>query len=121
MCFWETYGYKALAAKLRMDSMRDLGPCMSPFNAWLFLQGLETLPLRAAKHVENTTKFSQWLEDHECVSWVLYPGLKSHKDYARAKKLFPRGAGGVVTFGVVSCRHRSIPRMQADGAAGWKH
>lgn len=101
MRFWETYGYKALAAKLRMDAMRDLGPCMSPFNAWLFLQGLETLALRGKKHCENTQLLAEWLESHECVSWVLYPGLKSHKDYELAKKTMPNGQGGVVTFGVV--------------------
>ncbi|MCJ1301784.1 hypothetical protein MMC08_004585 [Hypocenomyce scalaris] len=100
MRFWETYGYKALAAKLRMDSMRDLGPCMSPFNAWLFLQGLETLELRGKRHCETTKTFSEWLEAHPCVSWVLYPGLKSHKDYERATKTMPNGQGGVVTFGV---------------------
>lgn len=102
MRFWETYGYKALAAKLRMDSMRDLGPCMSPFNAWLFLQGLETLSLRGERHCKSTQQLAEWLESHPCVSWVLYPGLKSHKDYERAKKTFPNGAGGVLTFGVVS-------------------
>lgn len=101
MRFWETYGHKALAAKLRMDSMRDLGPCMSPFNAWLFLQGLETLPLRGKRHCENTQALGEWLEAHPCVSWVLYPGLKSHKDYERAQKMMPNGAGGVLTFGVV--------------------
>lgn len=101
MRFWETYGHKALAAKLRMDSMRDLGPCMSPFNAWLFLQGLETLPLRGKRHVENSQAFAEWLEAHPCVSWVLYPGLKSHKDYERAQKTMPNGPGGVLTFGVV--------------------
>lgn len=100
MRFWETYGNKALAAKLRMDSMRDLGPCMSPFNAWLFLQGLETLPLRGQRHVENSQAFAEWLEAHPCVSWVLYPGLKSHKDYERARTTMPNGPGGVLTFGV---------------------
>ena len=101
MRFWETYGLKALSAKLRMDSMRDLGPCMSPFNAWLFLQGLETLSLRAKRHCETTQAFSEWLEGHQCISWVLYPGLKSHKDYEICKRTMPNGAGGVVTFGVV--------------------
>src|ERR1700712_1144341 len=62
MRFWETYGFKALAARLRMDAMRDLGPCMSPFNAWMFLQGLETLPLRGQRHVENTLAFAKWLQ-----------------------------------------------------------
>ncbi|KAI0131709.1 putative o-acetylhomoserine sulfhydrylase [Hypoxylon sp. NC0597] len=100
MRFWETYGNKALAAKLRMDSMRDLGPCMSPFNAWLFLQGLETISLRGQRTVENTQKLAEWLENHPCVNWVLYPGLKSHPDYELAKKVMPKGAGGVLTFGV---------------------
>ncbi|KAI1212413.1 Cys/Met metabolism PLP-dependent enzyme-domain-containing protein [Annulohypoxylon truncatum] len=98
--FWETYGPRALTAKLRMDSMRDLGPCMSPFNAWLFLQGLETLPLRAQRTVENTQRLAEWLEAHPCVNWVLYPGLPSHPDYDLARELLPRGAGGVLTFGV---------------------
>ncbi|KAK6950311.1 hypothetical protein K445DRAFT_312766 [Daldinia sp. EC12] len=100
MRFWETYGKKALSAKVRMDSMRDLGPCMSPFNAWLFLQGLETLPLRGQRTVENTQKLAEWLESHPCVNWVLYPGLKSHPDYELAKRVMPKGAGGVLTFGV---------------------
>ncbi|KAI1195902.1 putative o-acetylhomoserine sulfhydrylase [Nemania serpens] len=100
MRFWETYGNKALAAKLRMDAMRDLGPCLSPFNAWLFLQGLETLSLRGARTVENTQKLGEWLEAHPSISWVLYPGLKSHPDYELAKKILPKGAGGVLTFGV---------------------
>jgi O-acetylhomoserine/O-acetylserine sulfhydrylase len=102
MRFWDTYGKKALAAKLRMDSMRDLGPCMSPFNSWLFLQGLETLSLRGKKHCENTQAVAEWLEAHPCVNWVLYPGLPSHPDYEHAKKTMPNGAGGVLTFGLVS-------------------
>lgn len=102
MKFWDTYGYKALAAKLRMDSMRDLGPCMSPFNAWLFLQGLETLALRGQRHAENTLALAEWLEGHPAVNWVLYPGLKSHPDYELAMKTMPPGQGGVLTFGVVS-------------------
>lgn len=94
------YGNKALAAKLRMDSMRDLGPCISPFNSWLILQGLETLALRGQRHCENTQGLAEWLEKHDCVSWVLYPGLKSHRDYELTKRTMPNGAGGVLTFGV---------------------
>lgn len=82
--------------------MRDLDPCMSPFNAWLFLQGLETLPLRAQRTVENTRRLAEWLEAHPCVNWVLYPGLQSHPDYEMAQKFLPKGAGCVLTFGVVS-------------------
>ncbi|KAK1478504.1 hypothetical protein CCUS01_04850 [Colletotrichum cuscutae] len=98
--FWERYGFKALSAKLRMDSMRDLGPCLSPFNAWLLLQGLETLALRGERHAENTQKLAEWLEAHPSVNWVLYPGLKSHPDYEYTKRVFTNGAGGVLTFGV---------------------
>jgi O-acetylhomoserine/O-acetylserine sulfhydrylase len=98
MRFWDTYGYKALSAKVRMDAMRDLGPCMSPFNAWLFIQGLETLALRAERHVFNTLSLAKWLEKHPCVSWVNYPGLETHPDYKLAQKVLPRGQGGVLTF-----------------------
>jgi O-acetylhomoserine/O-acetylserine sulfhydrylase len=100
MRFWETYGLKALSARLRMDAMRDLGPCMSPFNAWLFLQGLETITLRGQRHVENTLAFAKWLDAHPSVAWVNYPGLESHPDYLLAQKVLPKGAGGVLTFGV---------------------
>lgn len=100
MRFWETYGYKALSAKVRMDAMRDLGPCMSPFNAWLFVQGLETLALRAERHVYNTLALAKWLEAHPCVNWVNYPGLESHPDYELAQRVLPKGQGGVLTFGV---------------------
>jgi O-acetylhomoserine/O-acetylserine sulfhydrylase len=100
MKFWDTYGKKALAAKLRMDAMRDLGPCMSPFNAWLFLQGLEALPLRGERTASNALTFARWLESHPCVSWVLYPGLESHPDHTLAKKVLKNGYGGVLTFSV---------------------
>lgn len=103
MRFWDTYGYKALSAKVRMDAMRDLGPCMSPFNAWLFIQGLETLALRAERHVANTMALAQWLEKHPCISWVNYPGLKTHPDYELAQKVLPKGQGGVLTFVSKAC------------------
>lgn len=98
MRFWDTYGFKAFSAKVRMDAMRDLGPCMSPFNAWLFIQGLETLALRAERHVANTMALAQWLEQHPCINWVNYPGLKTHPDYELAQKVLPKGQGGVLTF-----------------------
>jgi O-acetylhomoserine/O-acetylserine sulfhydrylase len=100
MKFWDIYGYKALAAKLRMDAMRDLGPCMSPFNAWLFLLGLETLSLRGERHCKNALALAEWLEAHPLVRWVLYPGLKSHPDHEYARNNLRNGYGGVLTFGV---------------------
>lgn len=100
MRFWDTYGAKALTARLRMDAMRDLGPCLSPFNAWLFLQGLETLSLRAERHCQNALALARWLERHRNVTWVNYPGLASHPNHALASRVFKRGFGGVLTFGV---------------------
>jgi O-acetylhomoserine (thiol)-lyase len=73
---------------------------MSPFNAFLFLQGLETLHLRMPRHCENALKLAQWLEKHKSVNWVNYPGLKSHPDYALAKKYMPNGQSAILGFGI---------------------
>ncbi|MCL4691245.1 MAG: O-acetylhomoserine aminocarboxypropyltransferase/cysteine synthase [Candidatus Hydrogenedentes bacterium] len=86
--------------KARVTLLRDMGPAMSPFNAFLFLQGLETLHLRAPRHCENALKVAQFLEGHKGVEWVNYPGLKSHKDYQRAMKYLPNGQGAIMTFGI---------------------
>jgi len=85
--------------KARVTLLRDLGPCLSPFNAFLLLQGLETIHLRAPRHCENALKVAQFLEGHNAVSWVNYPGLKSHRDYARAQKYLPKGQGAILGFG----------------------
>lgn len=98
--FVDTFGAAAFAAFVRVVILRDLGPALNPFGAFLLLQGLETLSLRAQRHVENTAALAEWLEQHPKVSWVLYPGLKSHPSYELAKKYLPRGAGGVLSFGV---------------------
>jgi O-acetylhomoserine/O-acetylserine sulfhydrylase len=73
---------------------------MSPFNAWLFLMGLETLSLRGERHCQNAQAFAEWLESNPLVKWVLYPGLPSNPDYQYAKKNLKNGCGGVLTFGV---------------------
>ena len=86
--------------KARVTLLRDMGPALSPFNAFLFLQGLETLHLRVPRHSENALKVSQFLEGHKSVTWVNYPGLKSHPDYERAKKYLPKGQGAILGFGV---------------------
>jgi O-acetylhomoserine (thiol)-lyase len=99
---WETFGGMGIAfvLKARVQLMRDLGPCMSPFNAFLFLQGLETLHLRMPRHCENALKVAQWLEKHPKVTWVNYPGLPSHACYKNAKKYLPEGQGAIIGFGV---------------------
>ena len=96
----ESFGELAYITKARTQFLRNMGACMSPFNAFLFLQGLETLHLRMPRHYENALKLSQWLEKQSEVSWVNYPGLKSHLDYELAKKYLPRGAGAILGFGI---------------------
>ena len=85
---------------MRLTLLRDMGACLSPFNAFQFIQGIETLHLRMARHVENAQKVAEWLEKHPLVSWVNYPGLPSHPDHARAKKYLPKGAGAIIGFGI---------------------
>jgi O-acetylhomoserine (thiol)-lyase len=80
--------------------LRDFGPALSPFNSFLFLQGLETLKLRMESHSSNALRVAQFLESHDRVQWVQYPGLPSSKYNSLAKKYLPLGAGGVLTFGI---------------------
>ena len=96
----EAVGPLAYIIKARTQFLRDMGGCMSPFNAFLFLQGLETLHLRMSKHSENALKLAQWLEKQDMVTWVNYPGLKSHPDYELAKKYLPNGQGAILGFGI---------------------
>ncbi|QRW22652.1 Cys/Met metabolism PLP-dependent enzyme [Rhizoctonia solani] len=99
--FSETFGPLAFAVKLRVEILRDLGASLNPFGAFLLLQGLETLSLRAQRHADNALALAQWLEQHPAVSWVSYPGLPSHPSHANAKRLLrPNTYGGVLSFGV---------------------
>jgi O-acetylhomoserine (thiol)-lyase len=93
-------GPLAYIIKLRVTLLRDMGPCLSPFNAFQFLQGLETLHVRMPRHVSNAVEIAKWLEGHAAVSWVNYPGLPSHADYAKARKYLPDGAGAIIGFGI---------------------
>ena len=90
----------AFAARIRAQLLRDTGACISPFNSFLLLQGLETLSLRVDRHLENTKKIVEYLESKEEVAWVNYPSLESSKYYELAKKYFPKGAGSIFTFGI---------------------
>ena len=98
--FHETFGAIAFAIRIRVEILRDLGSCMSPFNAQQFLLGTETLSLRCERIAENAMKVAQFLEKHPNVAWVSYPGLQSHGHHQLAKKYLPRGFGGVLSFGV---------------------
>jgi O-acetylhomoserine (thiol)-lyase len=98
--YTETFGSSAYIVKARVQLLRDLGCCISPFNSFLLLQGIETLHIRMKRHSENTRTIAKFLEKHPYVSWVNYPGLESHPDYHRAKKYFPKGCGALLTFGI---------------------
>ncbi len=95
-------GNIAYIVKARVTLLRDLGPALSPFNSFLFLQGLETLHLRLIRHSENALAVAKFLEQHSKVAWVNYPGLESSSQHAKAKKYLPRGAGAILGFGVKS-------------------
>jgi O-acetylhomoserine (thiol)-lyase len=100
LVYHEALGNLAYILKMRITLLRDLGPALSPFNAFLFLQGLETLHVRMPRHCENALKVAKFLEAHPCVVWVNYPGLPSHPDYERAQKYLPAGQGGILGFGI---------------------
>ena len=102
--FWEEFGPSALAMKIRAESMRDVGAAMSPHNAFLILQGLETLSLRMRQHVENAKTLLAWLQQHEAVTWTNYPDQESNASHKLADTLFPKGAGSMLCFGVVGGR-----------------
>ena len=90
----------AFVTRIRVQLMRDTGACLSPFNSFLFIQGLETLSLRVERHVQNARKVAEYLSGHDKVAWVHYPSLKGDKYYGLAQKYFPKGAGSIFTFGV---------------------
>lgn len=98
--FTETFGNAAYIARARCTLLRDLGACISPFNAFLLLQGLETLPLRMQRHVENAKKAAEFLKNHPKVAWVNYPSLPDSPYYHLAQKYLPKGAGAIFTFGL---------------------
>jgi O-acetylhomoserine (thiol)-lyase len=95
-----TLGAPAFILKARVQILRDIGASISPFNSFLFLQGLETLSLRMERHVQNAQQVAEFLHDHPKVSWVAYPGLKDSPDYAQGQKYLPKGAGAILGFGI---------------------
>jgi O-acetylhomoserine (thiol)-lyase len=94
------FGNIAFIIRARVEGLRDLGPCLSPFNAFLFLQGLETLSLRVQRHADNALALAHWLSEHPAVEWVSYPGLPNHPYHQAAQRYLRNGFGGVLTFGI---------------------
>ncbi len=98
--FTEAFGPLAFIIKARVQGLRDTGGCLSPFNAFLFLQGIETLHLRMQRHSENALEVAKFLQQHPEIEWVNYPGLESSPYYALTQKYLPNGAGALITFGI---------------------
>lgn len=98
--FYETFGDFGYIMKARVETLRTLGPCLSPFNSFLFLQGLETLNLRMERHCSNAMEVARYLEDNIAVTWINYAGLQSSPYYELVEKYLPKGAGSIFTFGI---------------------
>ena len=98
--FADEFGTQAMVMRARAEGMKDFGACMSPANAFYILQGLETLPLRMQKHIDNAQAVAEFLEGEDAAEWVNYPGLASHPDYVLAKRLIPKGPGAMLSFGL---------------------
>ena len=108
-------GAPAFILKARVQILRDLGACQAPINSWLTIQGIETLSLRMDRHVANAQRVADFLENHPRVTWVCYPGLTSHADHERAKRILPKGAGAILGFGIQGGRaagEQFIDRLQ---------
>jgi O-acetylhomoserine (thiol)-lyase len=98
--FGEEFGPSAFIMRARTEGLRDFGACLSPTNAFHLLQGIETLPLRMQRHIENTAAVVEFLSGNKAVEWVLHPSLPSHPDFELAHRLLPRGAGAIISCGI---------------------
>jgi O-acetylhomoserine (thiol)-lyase len=117
--FTEEFGPQALSMRARAEGLRDFGACLSPANAFYLLQGIETLPLRMDRHVENTRKVLDLLDAHPAVEWIKHPEHPSHPDFELAKRLYPKGAGAILSFGVKG--GRSAGRKFIEGVSLASH
>jgi O-acetylhomoserine (thiol)-lyase len=111
--FAEEYGPAAFIMRARTEGLRDFGACISPTNAFHILQGVETLPLRMQRHVENTTAVLEFLTKNRAIEWVLHPTLDTHPDYELAKRLLPRGAGSIISCGIKGGREAGRKFIEA--------
>ena len=111
--FHETFGDFGYTMKARMETLRTFGPALSPFNAFLLLQGLETLHIRMERHCENALAVAKFLKDHPLVTWVNYPGLPDNKYHSLVKKYLPKGASGILTFGIKGGEQAGIKFIEA--------
>ncbi|MCK9877452.1 bifunctional o-acetylhomoserine/o-acetylserine sulfhydrylase [Frankia sp. Ag45/Mut15] len=119
LVYWDALGHGSYIAKARVQLLRDIGAAISPFNAFLLLQGLETLSLRIERHTANAQRVAEWLEARDEVTWVAYPGLPSSRWYDRARQVLPRGAGAVLSFGIAG--GAAAGRRFVDGVELFSH
>jgi O-acetylhomoserine (thiol)-lyase len=112
--FAETFGDFAFTMKARMETLRTLGPSLSPMSAWMLLQGIETLPVRMDRHVINATTVAKYLSEHPAVAWVNYPGLASSPFYNLARRYLPKGSGGILSFGIKPARNSTHPNEAGE-------
>ena len=113
VCFYETFGDFGFTMKARVETLRTLGPALSPFNGFLLLQGLETLPLRMDRHCDNALAVAEFLRDHANVEWVRYPSLKEDQYYDLAQKYVPRGASAIMSFGIKGGREAGVKFIES--------
>ena len=111
--FAEEFGPQAFITRARVEGLRDFGACMSPMNAFQILQGVETLPLRMERHVSNAMAVAAVLKSNPAVAWISYPGLPEHPDYRLAQRLFPKGAGSIIAFGIKGGREAGRKFIEA--------
>ncbi len=111
--FHETFGNLTFILRARVLGLRDMGAALSPFNAWTFIQGLETLSLRMERHSENALKAAKYLEEHRCVEWVRYPGLSSSPTYDLKEKYLPKGQGALVGFGIRGGKEAAVKFIES--------
>lgn len=119
--FYETFGHYGFLMKARVETLRDTGGCLSPFDAFLCVQGLETLALRMERHVSNAQKVAEFLQQHPLVEWVNYPGLKDHPHHERAMKYLPKGPGALFAFGIKSSDGREAGRKFIEALQLFSH
>jgi O-acetylhomoserine (thiol)-lyase len=111
--FTEQFGPAAFLMRARTEGLRQFGVCLSPMNAFHLLQGVETLSLRVARHIENTTAVLEFLQRHPAIAWVTHPSLTTHPDHELARRLLPRGAGSMVSFGITGGRAAGAAFIEA--------
>jgi O-acetylhomoserine (thiol)-lyase len=111
--YWDNFGEYGFCTQLRVEQLRDFGACLAPLNAFLLLQGLETLPLRMDAHVANALGLAEFLRDHPAVDWVTYAGLDTSPYHELALRYLPRGPGAVLSFGVSGGRQAAEAFVEA--------